>query len=350
MKINKYISIWISLAIISFSGITIAAETNDSMKGMELYNSKCKKCHGAEAKGKKFKKKPDEFKYAPLRYISAEKLNEALVKYRKMWQQKTYTKAEITSDNAPQALSGQNIKSIKKMAKATRSLTDENISFIVSYISSLTASEYNNWIKSLQLESGGGSASETLYNFKTTALFRSAEEAKANSKGEGRLMPATKVKVLERKGDWLKVAIDGWQQDRVNRVIYQLQGKRIFSAVLSRNLTDRIVINSKMLDEDTDLSWNQVTLVAWTSAKDLIPSADKIWDFAESMFSSSCTACHSPPETDHFLANQWLGNLKTMKRFINLNKEQYYILHKYLQLRAKDTHKETAALQQKNHN
>jgi len=39
-----------------------------------------------------------------------------------------------------------------------------------------------------------------------------------------------------------------------------------------------------------------------------------------------------------------------MKRFINLNKEQYYILLKYLQLRAKDTHKETAALQQKNHN
>jgi len=56
MKINKYISIWISLAIISFSGITIAAETNDSMKGMELYNSKCKKCHGAEAKGKKLKR------------------------------------------------------------------------------------------------------------------------------------------------------------------------------------------------------------------------------------------------------------------------------------------------------
>lgn len=328
----------LTLAIISFSCISSATETDDSLKGLELYNSKCKKCHGVEAKGKKYKKKPDEFKYAPLRYISAEKLAESLTKYRKMWQQKSYTKTELKSDKAPQAISGQNIKSIKKMAKATRSLTDDNINSIVSYISTLTASEYNNWIKSLQLLSGeGGTQSETLYNFKTTALFRSFEEANSKSKGEGRLMPATEVKVLERKGNWLKLAIDGWQQDGVNRVIYQLQGKRIFSAVLSRNITDRIVINSKMLDHDTDLKWNQVTLVAWVSGKDLISSADKIWDFADSMFSSSCTACHSAPETDHFLANQWLGNLKTMKRFINLNKEQYYILLKYLQLRAKDT-------------
>ena len=44
---------------------------------------------------------------------------------------------------------------------------------------------------------------------------------------------------------------------------------------------------------------------------------------------------------DEFLANQWIGVMKDMKRNIrHLSKEQYRFLQKYLQLNAKDVNRQ----------
>ena len=33
---------------------------------------------------------------------------------------------------------------------------------------------------------------------------------------------------------WLRVRVDGWQQDEVDAMIYEMQGKRIFSVALDQ--------------------------------------------------------------------------------------------------------------------
>ncbi len=47
-----------------------------------------------------------------------------------------------------------------------------------------------------------------------------------------------------------------------------------------------------------------------------------------------------PENVDHFLANQWSSILKSMKRFVSMEKEEYDLLQMYLQYNAKDMQKE----------
>jgi len=171
-------------------------------------------------------------------------------------------------------------------------------------------------------------------NFKP--IHDQLESLQSSGKGQGQLMPGASVSLISQKGEALHVSILGWQQDQVNRVIYSLQGKRVFTAVLRPTLIEKIQIIESMMDPETELTWHRVELEVWLSKSDLIPSKTPLWEFAEEMFSNSCTACHSGTEPDHHLANQWLGHLKSMKRFISLDRVQYYILLNYLQFHSRD--------------
>ncbi|PLX45112.1 MAG: pentaheme c-type cytochrome TorC [Hyphomicrobiales bacterium] len=185
--------------------------------------------------------------------------------------------------------------------------------------------------------SKGNSDQDTLYTIETKPFFMDSAEASDGGKGSGRLMSATEVKVVERDGDKLKIRINGWQQDKVNRLIYELRGQRIFSAVLSKKVIDKVVIEKTEVDPDTELTWHKVHLDVWVPNNSLIADKEKLWEYGSELFNASCSVCHSLPSPSHSLANQWIGVLKAMKRFIVLDKEQYRFLQKYLQMHAKDT-------------
>ena len=55
------------------------------------------------------------------------------------------------------------------------------------------------------------------------------------------------------------------------------------------------------------------------------------------MFNASCGLCNAAPQTGHYLAHQWIGNLNAMKRFVALDDEQFRFLQKWVQLHAQDT-------------
>ena len=59
--------------------------------------------------------------------------------------------------------------------------------------------------------------------------------------------------------------------------------------------------------------------------------------FGAEMYNASCGLCHAAPQTGHYLANQWIGNLNAMKRFVALDDEQFRFLQKWVQLNASDT-------------
>ena len=187
------------------------------------------------------------------------------------------------------------------------------------------------------LSTHDNSARDTLHTIVMKPFFMDKADALKGGKGKGRLLSVTELKVLERDGKLLKVRVNGWQQDKVDRVIYAMRGQRIFSAVLSKKIIDKVVREKTEVDLDTELTWHKVNLDVWVSNENLIPNQEKLWEYGSELFTASCSVCHSLPAPDHSLANQWIGTLKAMKRFIVLDKEQYRFLQKYLQFHAKDT-------------
>lgn len=171
----------------------------------------------------------------------------------------------------------------------------------------------------------------------TTKPIWLAEPAAAPATADGRLLAVTPVEVLARDGDRLQVKITGWQQEGAERVLYSQQGKRIFVAALGADAVEKVVPGRIVVDPDTDQKWTEVSLSAWTMADGLVTDTAKLEAYGAEMFNSSCGLCHAAPQTDHYLANQWIGNLNAMKRFIALDDEQYRFLQKWVQLHAQDT-------------
>ena len=153
---------------------------------------------------------------------------------------------------------------------------------------------------------------------------------------EGRILAATRLTVLEKNGSWLKVRADGWRQDGVNALIYELQGKRVFAVALDKQAREKPEVHSTMTDDNTEQIWHEVSFETWVMTTNMVAHLEKLWDYGSEMHGACCGCCHSLPPTDHFLSNQWIGGLKDMQRYINLEKEEYRFLQKYLQLHAKD--------------
>ena len=177
---------------------------------------------------------------------------------------------------------------------------------------------------------------DALYTIAPTSAFLSADEAVEGGRGAGTLLAATKLEVLERNRDALKVRMDGWQQDGADRVIYALKGRRIFEGAFRPEAVEAIERHETVLDPDTDLTWHRVSLDLWVRPEGLIDDRQKLWDYAHEMHVASCSTCHSLHHADEHLANQWIGVVDAMERFITLDKDQTRMLQKYLQMHASD--------------
>ena len=84
----------------------------------------CKKCHGKRGEGKKEKKNPGKFKYNPVNDVEEQKLLEEMLKYKLMWEEKTF-------ENSRE----------KKMAKSVRKLSEEEMKILASFIPTLGKQE-----------------------------------------------------------------------------------------------------------------------------------------------------------------------------------------------------------------
>ncbi|MCB2100313.1 MAG: NapC/NirT family cytochrome c [Rhodobacterales bacterium] len=187
------------------------------------------------------------------------------------------------------------------------------------------------------LMAAGPDNSDTLYTLTTSDLFLDRDAAKAEGKGPARVLGLTKLAVLERDGDWIKVRIDGWQQDGVDKLIYALMSQRIFSVALGGPAIQAVQRHESKVNPDTEQTWHRVSIDGWVAKAGLTGNEKGIWDYGAEMYTGACSVCHSKPAPDHYLANQWIGTLKSMQRFITMDKEEYRFLQKYLQFNAKDT-------------
>ncbi|MGO9996670.1 MAG: c-type cytochrome [Acetobacteraceae bacterium] len=176
----------------------------------------------------------------------------------------------------------------------------------------------------------------TLYTVATKPFFLERAAASPTGAGDGKLLPAAKLAVVARDGDWLQVRVDGWQQDGSPAAFDALKGQRILVAALGPAAVAKVARQPGVEDPATKLKWFQGNLTVWISKEGLNPDIAKVWDYSSNLYATSCGSCHAPHPTDSYLANQWIGSLKAMQRFTALDDGQYRLLQAYLQFHSKD--------------
>ncbi|UTV28903.1 pentaheme c-type cytochrome TorC [Photobacterium atrarenae] len=180
-----------------------------------------------------------------------------------------------------------------------------------------------------------GATAQTLFSLGEKPLFATAD---ANSKAEGKLLPASEVRVLGRQDNMLNVKIQGWlEKSGKGRVMTEYMGKRVFKATIRGDVKATQQVLAEETDSATDIVWQQVSVEAWVTADDMIDNIQPIWQYAEQMYGSTCNACHAAPDPAHFTANGWISGLNAMSAYYRLSKTEERTLLKYLQNHGKDT-------------
>ncbi|MCX0221865.1 trimethylamine N-oxide reductase cytochrome c-type subunit, partial [Escherichia coli] len=90
------------------------------------------------------------------------------------------------------------------------------------------------------------------------------------------------------------------------------------------------------VDPESHQEWQLVSVIAWSSADGFTDNVDSIWQYADQMLQSTCSACHSTPPTSRYTANGWIAGLKSMSTYYRLNPVEDRTLLKYLQTHASD--------------
>jgi len=166
------------------------------------------------------------------------------------------------------------------------------------------------------------------------------DEAAGNEE-DGKLLATAELSILDRKDNMLKVKLDGWQIEGSQAAVYALKGQRIMLALLGDKAIAAAKRGQAVVDEITDQTWYPVSIELWTDNTGLNTARNEMWTYSADLFNNSCGVCHALPEKEHYLANQWIGNLNAMRRYTSLTADQYRLLLGYLQNHSKDVNPQT---------
>ncbi|QFU23926.1 pentaheme c-type cytochrome TorC [Shewanella eurypsychrophilus] len=182
---------------------------------------------------------------------------------------------------------------------------------------------------------GSGERSPQAKKIYFTALTKPLFYNEKTDVEAGTLNIATKVKVLETKGNRVKVGIDGWRKKiGAGRVIYYDFGLNILSAQLTKDaaLEEGVMqVFEEKEDPMTGLTWQRVEAKIWTEKDYLVTDLQPLWDYARETYTTSCSVCHTQPEEAHFDANSWPGMFQGMIAFVNMDQDTQALVQKYLQ-------------------
>jgi nitrate/TMAO reductase-like tetraheme cytochrome c subunit len=174
-------------------------------------------------------------------------------------------------------------------------------------------------------------ASQTMYVSSVENLFENAD----STARKGRLLPTSKVEVIDTIGAKVKVEIEGFRKVGVPNAIYYVKGKRILVAGLSKKNDFDIKKISSSKDAN-GVEWEKVVLTAYTNKKSLVEDLDTLNSKAKSLYKNNCSICHPSHPIDEFTANQWPSMFKAMVNRTAISKKDGYLVTQFLQKHAKD--------------
>ena len=162
----------------------------------------------------------------------------------------------------------------------------------------------------------------------------------AGTKEAGLLNPASVVKVIADKGDYVEIEIDGWRKAKgFGRVIQEEFGQNIaVASLLKEASTDSNVITTgeKKVDDLTGLPWEKVAATVWIQKGSMLNDITPIWEKSQEAYKTNCSVCHTQPAEAHFDANTWPSMFDGMLAFVNLDTDSEALILKYLQKHSSD--------------
>lgn len=156
----------------------------------------------------------------------------------------------------------------------------------------------------------------------------------------GNIEVASRVKVLDTKGDAQQVELTLWRKNKgYGRVWYGEFGLNITNAVLNKDVAQKpelVKVLATKEDPVTGLEWQQVQAKFWIKKGSLIDSVEPIWTVARASYTQSCSVCHRQPDESHFDANAWPGLFGGMVGFTSMDGDTAKVVLKYLQFHSSD--------------
>lgn len=163
-------------------------------------------------------------------------------------------------------------------------------------------------------------ASEVVY----PTVVKSLYENKDATNVIGRLLPTTKVIVVEDMGEKLKVELSGFVQKGKEQAVYFSEGKRILVAAFKKGKNP----SYKVLKEG---AWSKVSFTTITDKGDFEKELQPMMDKAAKLYSENCSMCHALHPIDEYNANQWPSVLKSMVNRTAIEKKDRFLVIEYLQ-------------------
>lgn len=169
------------------------------------------------------------------------------------------------------------------------------------------------------------------------------ESGVGSGEAQGKLLGGAQVQVGSRNGDKLALTLKGWQLADAPTIVYQARGQRVMLAVLTDQAAEKVQRGTPQKDAETDQTWTPVELAVWADPVGMNTSRSDVWAYGKDVYQKSCSSCHVLPQQGHFTANQWIGTLKSMRRFTSFSDDQYRLVLAYLQNHSKDLNEGGAA-------
>lgn len=147
--------------------------------------------------------------------------------------------------------------------------------------------------------------------------------------------PLSELSVLARDGDWLKVKLVAWDREGSTQ-LFKVPGVLMQVAKLGFGGMDTLTAIDSKLDTETELTWNKVAVEGWVKKGAMSSEARVVNDFAEELWNTDCSLCHSPYAPETYIARDWEKKVKAMRRYTKLEPEQLILVQQYLQSKAQD--------------
>jgi trimethylamine-N-oxide reductase (cytochrome c), cytochrome c-type subunit TorC len=154
----------------------------------------------------------------------------------------------------------------------------------------------------------------------------------------GRVLPGAEMKLVAVEGRMARVKLTGWRQEGAERVLYAAPGKRILLVSIAAAMVDQLdTTGDPITIPDTGQTWSPASFEGYVAVADVTADTDRVWEFAQALFSVNCAMCHAAPHVVEYGANEWLGQFRSMVEQTNLDRDERALVQTWLQLHARDS-------------
>jgi trimethylamine-N-oxide reductase cytochrome c-type subunit TorC len=139
----------------------------------------------------------------------------------------------------------------------------------------------------------------------------------------------TALSVVKQEGDWVQVAIEGWDREEGNHMYIDFN-RAVSLAKMTFDGMDAVEKLETRLEPEYELNWNRIKLTGWVPRSAVGPSEEVFWEYVTGLMDLDCNMCHATYSRDQWIMFDWRNNLKEMRRYTKLSPEQLQLVSNWV--------------------